>query len=406
MQRNKIILWLLCASSTCIVGCSSVANVQCDQSSVCDLHPGGSCMAAPSGNKWCAYPDSSCPSGYRYGTFQTGDGVAGLCVAEQPDAGPPDGSTSVTPASCVGLPHTCGAFQNDDCCRSPMVAGGDYFRSYDVGSDGGASADKSFPATVSSFRLDKYEVTVGRFRAFVEGNLATQSNPPAGGAGAHPHIPSSGWQASWNQFLPVDKGGLLSSIKCNYGSSGINGMLDTWTDSVGPNENRPINCVTWYEAMAFCAWDGGYLPTEAEWNYAATGGSDQRPYPWSDPPSSVSVDSTRGSYNNGSGCFGDGNSSCTVADLLPVGSKPAGDGRWGQSDLFGNVDEWLLDWSAPYQTPCADCADLTQPNANPMRVIRGGSFGGSAVGSRSGDRTSDVPSDLVYNFGFRCARAP
>src|SRR5579872_5681445 len=119
MRRNNVILWLLCASSMCVVGCSPVANVQCDQNSVCDLHAGGACMAAPSGNMWCAYPDSSCPSGYRYGTFQTGDGVAGLCVAERPDAGPPDDGTPgmTAPTSCAaGLPQTCGASQNNDCC--------------------------------------------------------------------------------------------------------------------------------------------------------------------------------------------------------------------------------------------------------------------------------------------------
>ncbi len=48
----------------------------------------------------------------------------------------------------------------------------------------------------------------------------------------------------------------------------------------GSNENQPINCVTWYEAFAFCISDGGYLPTAAEWNYAAAGGSDQRAYPF------------------------------------------------------------------------------------------------------------------------------
>ena len=215
MRTSKVILWLLCASSISLVGCSLVAYVQCEQSSVCDLHAGGACMAAPSGNMWCAYPDSSCSSGYRYGTFQTGDGVAGLCVAERPDAGlPGDGPPAMTvPASCAaGLLQTCGAFTNADCCRSPLVAGGDYFRSYDVGADGGSLSDKSFPATVSSFRLDQYEITVGRFRAFVEGNMGTRSNPPAIGAGAHARIPGSGWQASWNQFLPVDKSAFLASL--------------------------------------------------------------------------------------------------------------------------------------------------------------------------------------------------
>ncbi len=402
MRKNKVIVLWLWASSMCVDGCSSMAYFQCDQSSVCDLHPGGRCTAAPSGDMWCSYPDSSCPSSYRYSDVHTGDGVSGLCVPVEPPSAPT--------ASCVALPHTCGASQNDDCCTSLLVPGGDYFRSYDVGSDGQTAYGAIFPAMVSSFRLDKYEVTVGRFRAFVDESLATQSNPPSVGAGANAHVPGSGWQASWNQHLPLDRQDFLDQIKCTLGGGGSPiTKFDTWTDDVGSNENRPINCVSWYEAMAFCAWDGGYLPTEAEWNYAAAGGSEQRAYPWSTPPSSVAVDGSRGSYHDDSGCIGDGDPACTLADLLPVGSKPAGDGRWGQSDLLGNVDEWVLDWWGDYQTPCTDCANLTQPSTgSPDRVVRGSDlFMDVSYGNcHTSHRWAYPVNGRSYDTGFRCARAP
>jgi len=99
---------------------------------------------------------------------------------------------------------------------------------------------------------------------------------------------------------------------------------------------------------------------------------------------------------------GDGVPACAVTDLIAVGTKPAGDGRWGQSDLAGNVWEWTLDWYAPYATPCEDCANLT---AASYRVIRGGGFDGNASYLRASNR-SYFASDRYVAVGVRCARPP
>lgn len=137
--------------------------------------------------------------------------------------------------------------------------------------------------------------------------------------------------------LPKDTVELVTWVKCNS-------TTQTWTDTPAGNEHRPMNCVSWYEAMAFCVWDGGYLPTEAEWNYAAAGGDQQRVYPWSSPAGSLTpVDGSHASYWDGTNCVGDGAAGCAVTDLVAVGTKPLGDGRCGQSDLAGNVAEWVLD---------------------------------------------------------------
>jgi formylglycine-generating enzyme required for sulfatase activity len=252
---------------------------------------------------------------------------------------------------------------------------------------------------VSDFRLDKYKVTVGRFRVFVSASMGTQANAPLSGSGAHPRITGSGWDLTWDVNLATGPAALVARLKCDA-------TYQTWTDTPGSNEDRPINCVSWYEAMAFCAWDDGYLPTETEWNYAAAGGTEQRAYPWSSPAGSLLLDSSRASYMVGSDCVGDGMAGCASTDIVPVGSKPAGDGRWGQSDLAGNVMEWALDWNDIYPNPCVDCANLVTAGA---RVMRGGSFNGPATWLRTGTRTVFVdttPSTRSGDIGFRCARAP
>jgi formylglycine-generating enzyme len=305
-----------------------------------------------------------------------------------------DGAPSPQFLSCVGLATTCGASGNDSCCNSPDVPAGSYDRSYDLANDGN-SGSTMFPATVSKFRLDKYKVTVGRFRAFVNAGMGTQSSPPSAGAGAHVKIAGSGWDANWNAGLVTNTVALAANIKCDP-------TFQTWTDTPAANEHRPMNCITWYEAMAFCVWDGGYLPTEAEWNYAAAGGDEQRAYPWSSPASSLTLDGSHASYDDGTNCVGDGMAGCALTDLVAVGTKPVGNGRWGQSDLAGDVFEWTLDWEAAYASLCTDCANL-MPTSN--REVRGGSFRHVAPNLRTGSRNPGAPWFRGNDLGVRCARS-
>ncbi len=263
------------------------------------------------------------------------------------------------------------------------------------------------PASVSDFRLDKYEVTVGRFRAFVNAGQGMQANPPANGAGSHAKIAGSGWSAAWNTSLAADTPTLAAALKCNP-------TFQTWTDPKGSNENRPMNCVTWYEAMAFCIWDGGYLPTEAEWAYAAAGGDELRWFPWSMPSGATTIDDSHASYsldNVDEMCVGAGLPAhpCMLTDLLRVGSNPMGDGRFGQSDLAGNVREWVLDWfvtSYSSSSSCMDCAVTTEGPPPGTRVQRGGGFDDDSGTLLVVTRLHEAPTTRHGNLGFRCARAP
>jgi formylglycine-generating enzyme required for sulfatase activity len=252
------------------------------------------------------------------------------------------------------------------------------------------------PASVSAFRLDRYEVTVGRFRKFVEHVVATGWQPPPG-SGKHPHLPGggiageSGWDAAW-PALPTMKSAWDSALECS-----ITGDTYTWTSTPGANERRPINCLTWYRAYAFCIWDGAFLPTEAEWEYAASGG-EERVYPWSVPPDATASDSSHASY----GCLGDGVAGCSLSDITEVGSKSAGNARWGHGDLGGNLWELVLDGYAPSYAACADCANLTGTS----RVIRGGAYNNDIWSARAVNRHTHDPAIRGANVGVRCARAP
>ncbi len=320
------------------------------------------------------------------------DDARGDAADAVPDAGPdarpdaPDAGVDAAdagPTSCHGSSMTCGT-QSIDCCASPLVAGGLFNRSNDV----------QYPATVSDFRLDAFEVTVGRFRRFVAAGYGTQVKPPASGVGSHPTIASSGWNDAWNAGLPASTSALVTAIKCNS-------TYQTWTDTPSTQENLPVNCLTWYIAFSFCAWDGGRLPTEAEWNYAAAGGGEQRSYPWSVPPSSTTIDNSYAAYN----CMGDGSGPgiCSVADLRRVGSyAPKGNGKWGHADLSGNVQEWLLDYRAEYPLPCDDCANLL-PAAE--RAERNWGWASSSP-ETTDQRNGDPPGFTNENVGVRCARQP
>lgn len=88
-----------------LAACGSHSKLQCEQSSSCDLATGGVCSDPGTGNRWCAYPDGSCPSGYRYSDVQVGDGIAGMCVTTA-DAGV-DGPPISSDGNSSGGDNTC-----------------------------------------------------------------------------------------------------------------------------------------------------------------------------------------------------------------------------------------------------------------------------------------------------------
>lgn len=352
------------------------------------------CMGQAAGTRVCSEDDAS--------AF-----ACGPTLASRQDESPCEHFCSqgecAQPPSCIGLPTTCGPGETGSCCASSLASGGELSR--------GSSDD--FPAYVSDFRLDKYEVTVGRFRKFVAATVGGWT--PAAGSGKHVHLrdglglvgtageDEAGWDGAWSA------GGTTYRVFSGAGTEddwtlSLQCSADgyhTWTATADLNETLPINCVNWYQAAAFCIWDEGFLPSEAEWEYAAAGGALDRAYPWgpAEPDATHSVH-----Y-----CLGDGSAQdvCAFADILSVGQLPAGNGFFGQSDLAGNMWEWTADWFvSPY--PIVDCDDCssTVSGETESRSGRGGSWMGDAVSQGSIYRSYQLPDAATEFYGVRCARVP
>jgi formylglycine-generating enzyme required for sulfatase activity len=155
--------------------------------------------------------------------------------------------------------------------------------------------------------------------------------------------------------------------------------------------DHPVNCVDWRQAVAYCAWVGKRLPSEAEWEWAARNGREETRYPWgNDPPA-------------GQLCWdGEGNDVGLGrrAGTCRAGSHPAGASRLGIQDLAGGVWEWTSS-----QTVAG--ADSRRRGGTPVKVARGGGWEETQPWNVAATvRPADLPSRRDAQLGFRCASDP
>ena len=248
-----------------------------------------------------------------------------------------------------------------------LIPAGDF----QMGSEDADARDDEQPVHtvhVDAFYMDTHEVTNAEYKSFVLANPQWQKTriPDA--------LHNGNYLNHWDgNNYPVGKG------------------------------DHPVMNVSWYGAMAYAAWAGKRLPTEAEWEKAARGGLVGKRYPWGD-----TITPNDANYGN------------NVGGTTAVGSYAAN--GYGLYDMAGNVWEWCLDeWDAnfyansPSRNPLSGVSGGTIANVDEIvdnytnvtysRVLRGGCWGGNTRDLRVAGRHGLTPAFPNSGNGFRCARA-
>lgn len=296
---------------------------------------------------------------------------------------------------------------------------------YLMGNDGEmARADEQpvHPVHVSSFWMDEHEVTNQQYQAFVdatgyktlaevapEWSELKKQVPPG-----TPKPPDSLLVAGSMVFKPtegpVDLDHFFLWWAWQPGADRLH-PDGPGSDVVGKGDH-PVVHVCWFDAAAYCKWRGGRLPTEAEWEWAARGGSDGKIYPWGNE----AVEQGSFKANTWQGHFPYDN---TAADgfmtTAPVKSfSPNG---FGLYDMGGNVWEWCYDrYHQNYYQMVLSSDTLIDPKGpensyserdpyTPVRVQRGGSYLCNSVycaSYRVSARMPGAPDTGMPHVGFRC----
>lgn len=267
--------------------------------------------------------------------------------------------------------------------------------SFDMGNgrDDGYSADGEGPVhdvSLAPFAIAMYTVTNKEFGGFVKAT------------GYQTDAQKYGWSFVFAGLLPDIFPPTRGVAQTPWWRQVFGAQ---WNHPEGPQSTlkgrarHPVVHVSWNDAVAYCQWADVRLPTEAEWEYAARGGLEQKHYPWGDEREPAGAHK----MNVWQGDFPDTNSKADgFYGTAPVGSYDPN--AYGLYDMTGNVWEWCADWFSPTFYKESPKSNPVGPKSGMNRVMRGGSFlchDSYCFRYRVDARSSNGQDASTSNLGFR-----
>ena len=171
------------------------------------------------------------------------------------------------------------------------------------------------------------------------------------------------------------------------------GTFGSWPEIAKTKPNYPVIGVSWDSAVAYAAWHGMRLPTEAEWEKAARG-TESKQWPWGD----TFTQRIKGATVHANVWKQSG------SHLQPVGTFPTGTSPYGAYDMAGNVWEWVADWYSDTYYRRSPDQNPKGPAAGSRRVVKGGSWLNPEMFARCSTRIGQYPAIGTSFIGFRLAK--